>query len=1492
MKKRLLSALLALALVFVLLPTTALAGETTGKDYDISINGKGWKFEKDTPVYFYGYDPSNYFFSTTADHQWTTNSNLMLTKEGNTVTITIRPSKYHPYESPQFTLKKESTSTEKNDVPCIEMGNGNNLVITGKGTLNITRNESKSYGAALYSNVGDITINGGITVNVSFLNGKDYYNKNASSNAIYVGDNHNLTVSGSGTNVTATNQGFDSSPATVCVEGGTITVSGGASLSATNTYADNFSGSSVTQHFKSYAISGTESKPCTLIVADEKSSVTAWAYDEKYGKPFGFVTYNITGATVKAGSSAYYATETNIDNINGKEYVKISVPALETTADVLIAKENAVVGVRTSLGEGNGYYTYNKDTKTLTLEDVSITNVAHFIQFWAKDSYTIELKGTNTITGVTSAIRVPEKGYNNESLDGLNVTITGTGSLNVTANTYAIDMQVGNLIFNSTGNITLTTNTNYTVQKTVCNALHVAGSITIDNTKYDIVGARQEKNYPTETISDSSVFDPDYLNGYTVGGETTLFKTITITPAAAKDSTISYGKKTLKQGEIIKGEISGTATVATKGNTITLNNFKGTQALSFEATLADSTLVLEGTSTLSSIVTTQKGLTISGSGSLTVGSIKVTNNDNIRADLTITGGAHVTVNRPSEDKPAVEVSGNLTVTGDGTQLSAECTAATNPAIEVGGNVTISGNPGTNAYTVKAYNKYATQRGRDDKLRPSQMPSAIEISGDSLSISNSARVMAKTDSDGAAVWMPAQKVISVADASLIAQNRSHNFSTISFGDESNMGNIYAKGQEVNIVAENMLGSNSSLAHRAIKAFIYNHYNTGDSNPYYIKVVSEGVQSGGNVNVIPGHCTSTGGYKVTITRGDAYTTPQVAANYTIAGQTMYVGKYYKTDANGNITDGTAQDYNIYCDSKNDFTLNNATISSTGTGGSTGVIMTNLNYSSAQFHIKLIGTNSINNAGHHAILGEGAYSTIIIENAENASNTSLTISGNFLPVYSFGNVTINAEVVIINTNGNLISTIKDGNANGAFDLGSGYKCYASTDVSGSPLETYDAAKSSTYKYLRVTKENLTPTTPTTYTVTITGENISKYYRSEGELEQTVTAGEAIKTVTVAANGGYYFPDNYVKDLELPSGITATVSGDNWYLTIKGIPSKDATINLPVLSKRPTITVDIPLPVAGNKPATIDQIHLTCDDPNYTPEITGIRWNKGSLTEESVAIGANDTFVAGTCYNVKIFLSSGVADGAYKLAYAGGGDNPWYAYWDTSNFQLYFQATPAATHTHEKGDLQFNSEGHWYKCAADTSCTERIDFASHTYKDNICTVCNYVKPACSHTNLKYIDNNDYETHKVQCADCEEIIAEKEAHDIQGYVIDDAAGTHQAFCNKCHYRGLASHHSIIYVPKDNGHCKACAICKVQLGRVEEHTFENGVCTVCNATSGEIEPPTPDNPGTIVIIRPAEEEKPAQQPNPSTGANDLVGLAVAAAVAAALGSAALLRKHD
>lgn len=1326
MKKRLLSALLALALVFVLLPTTALAEVTTGKDYDISINGKGWKFEKDTPVYFYGYDPSNYFFSTTADHQWTTNSNLMLTKEGNTVTITIRPSKYHPYESPQFTLKKESTSTEKNDVPCIEMGNGNNLVITGKGTLNITRNESKSRGAALYSDVGDITINGGITVNVSFLNGKDYNNKNVSSNAIYVGDNHNLTVSGSGTNVTATNQGFDSSPATVCVEGGTITVSGGASLSATNTYDDNRSGSDDVkiQHFNSYAISGTKSNPCTLIVADEKSSVTATTNDftniaESWA--FKYTTIQAAGATIKAGSSASNSTVTTIDNISGQRYAKISVPALQKTSDVLIAGKDAVVGVETSIpsANGSGTYFYDQASKTLTLKDVNIasSSIINGIQFTKDGTYTINLVGTNTMSGFSTGISANSA---DQYVSNINITITGAGSLEVSTTSYAIAMNKGDLKFENTGAIKLATGKIGLNN----NALSVKGNITItDMSKYSVTGTQQTGGKPLG--SEVSLTEASQLKGGTTG-----YRIITITPAAAKDSTISYNRKTLKQGGIITGENGGTATVDSKNNTITLDNFKGNYPLEFNAEFTPNSITLIGDSTLSAVETKYQNLTISGSGSLTVGSIRVPNNTQHTANLTITGGAHVTVNRPSgEDEPAVEVSGNLTVTGEGTQLSAECTAATNPAIEVGGNVTISGNPGTNAYTVKAYNKYAIQRGRDDKLRPSQMPSAIEISGDSLSISGSAQVMAKTDSDGAAVWMPAQKVISVADASLIAQNRSHNFSTISFGDESNMGNIYAKGQEVNIVAENMLGSNSSLAHRAIKAFIYNHYNTGDSNPYYIKVVSEGVQSGGNVNVIPGHHTSTGDYKVTITRGDAYTTPQVAANYTIAGQTMYVGKYYKTDVNGNITDGTAQDYNIYCDSKNDFTLNNATISSTGTDVA---INTNIRYeTNVQHHIKLIGTNRINNTFKHAISAGSNSSTIIIEGVGNASDASLTINGNFLPIYSDGKVIINAEVVIVNTTDDnsfkgLIST-SDGK--GAFDLGSGYKCYASTSTTGTPLEEFNSANYSTYKYLRVT------------TLTLETGGGSTHQHVEGPWEADTQGGHHIKKCTECGEVMISEEHRYNYTYESPTThkVNCGVCGVNFVrahsYTNSYVPTEDGTQHHGKC-------------ICGAEETTLrDHVFVNgvC--------VCGVTQSGGDPTPDVPAAPTGLVGVAPTSEN-----------GNGKI-----------------------------TGTTAQMEYASSLEGDWTTCANDST-----DVPAGKY---------YVR-------MKKTDNTP-----------------------AGEAVE------------------------VTVPAYSG-------------------------------TGEIVPPTPDNPGTIVIIRPAEEEKPAQQPNPSTGANDLVGLAVAAAVAAALGSAALLRKHD
>lgn len=1316
MKKRLLSALLALALVFVLLPTTALAGETTGKDYDISINGKGWKFEKDTPVYFYGYDPSNYFFSTTADHQWTTNSNLMLTKEGNTVTITIRPSKYHPYESPQFTLKKESTSTEKNDVPCIEMGNDNNLVITGKGTLNITRNESKSYGAALYSNVGDITINGGITVNVSFLNGKDYYNKNATSNAIHVGNNHNLTVSGSGTNVTATNQGFDSSPATVCVEGGTITVSGGASLSATNTYADNFSGSDVTQHFKSYAISGTESKPCTLIVADEKSSVTAWAYDEKYGKPFGFVTYNITGATVKAGSSAYYATETTIDKINGKEYVKISIPALQTTSDVLIAKENAVVGVETKIptANGSGTYFYDQASKTLTLNNVNIasSSIINGIQFTKDGTYTIKLVGTNTMSGFSTGISANSA---DQYVSNINLTITGAGSLKVSTTSYAIAMNKGNLKFENTGNITLTTNHNFVTPR---NALYVAGSVTIDKTKYDITGEKPVVNPTTENLNGNPNLDT-ILKG-TSTNTYLYFKTITITPAAPKKSTISYDGKTLKQGQTITDENGGKATVAPNGNTITLNNFNGTKALSFEATYADSTLVLEGTNTLSSIVTTQKGLTISGSGSLTVGSIRVTNNYNIHADLTITDGAKVTAGTTTSDAKAIDITGNLTV-NSGATLTATNTSETNPTIDVTGNVTISGN-GTNEYTVSAHNSYNVQKDRDGHLSPSGVPSAIKIGG-TLKISAGARVMAQTDSYGAGVMLGLNSTITVADAFLSAKNSSCDFAAISFSGQT--GKIDVSGEKGEVVAENT-HAKTNLAYRAINAFVYNR-----NTDFYLKMQSEGVKEEAKNKIIApdGHDAS-GGKKVTITRSDEVA--RTESPVVIAGTTLRNDTYYTITNGSKVAEGTENNYNAFYNSTTKtLKLNNAQISHSfaheyGDGTDGAIIFKEYK----NYCIELSGTNTISSMNTYAINGDT--NSLTIKNAAETENAKLTLTGNWTAICSTEGLNIQSDVTMVNTK--RADHLMYVNGTFSFD---GYNAYASVNASGSPLVEYTVPtsgdKDAGYQYLRITKE------------------------------------------TLETGGG--------------STHQHTWDTTKWYDVGEGCHARKCT---------------------------------GCDEYDLTNKQAHYAWpdeNKGSEG-----------------HTEKCMLCD------YKYDQSVIKPHEWTGWW-VNDYQpeVHTQRCNCgylgSTHRTLKY-VAINGEQHQKRCPVD-GCDYKIESSTtaHVYAEgsNICTECGYDKSApCDHTGDRVYTNNGDGTHKVTCKACGATIVEKQSHEFN---------------------------------------------------------PTGVCIYCGATQSGGDP-TPDNPGTIVIIRPAEEEKPAQQPNPSTGANDLVGMAVAAAVVAVLGSVALLRKHD
>ena len=228
-------------------------------------------------------------------------------------------------------------------------------------------------------------------------------------------------------------------------------------------------------------------------------------------------------------------------------------------------------------------------------------------------------------------------------------------------------------------------------------------------------------------------------------------------------------------------------------------------------------------------------------------------------------------------------------------------------------------------------------------------------------------------------------------------------------------------------------------------------------------------------------------------------------------------------------------------------------------------------------------------------------------------------------------------------------------------------------------------------------------------------------------------------------------------------------------------------------------------------------------------------------------------------------------------------------------------APHTHTFGDTwTSDATNHWKTCK---DCDAIKDKAAHIFGDWIidqeptatesgskyreCTVCSYKEtvtiPAtgpCTHEGtLKYTDNGDWSTHKVECTACGQVINAKEAHAIHGYRINDVAGTHQEFCNKCSYNGPVLHHSnFIYVADGDSHYKKCGICGVRTGMKEAHIFENGKCTACGAADPSYVPPTDPAPveptpgGSVIIITPE-----ATGPVFLSGANQTVALGSAAA---------------
>lgn len=1316
MKKRLLSALLALALVFVLLPTTALADTTPVTDENVKINGSAVTVGNDISL-----GDGNGTYSYDKSTRTLTLNNATITATGSNIGIDFCDTTN--YVTYSVILTGENTVTSNNIA--IETTPNTNLTFTGGGNLKAITN---GYYQA-------IRVYGTLTIENSTLIAESsaYTATTVIWTLAMTGNNAKLEIS----NKSAAN-----------------IVAGTAGPASKNIDWSNY-------QFTTGSYSGdalTESDP----------EVCSWGTLNEY---LGFPTKKY---------SQYICI------------AKRTIPALTKTSDVFIAGEKAVVSQWTNIpaDTGTGSYSYDADKKELTLKDVNIasSSIINGIQFTKDGTYTINLVGTNTMSGFSTGISANSA---DQYVSNINITITGAGSLEVSTTSYAIAMNKGDLKFENTGAIKLATGKIGLNN----NALSVKGNITItDMSKYSVTGTQQTGGKPLG--SEVSLTEASQLKGGTTG-----YRIITITPAAAKPSTISYDGTTLKQGETIKDGKGGTATVATKGNTITLNNFKGTKALSFDATLADSTLVLEGTNTLSSIVTTQKGLTISGPGSLTVGSIRVPNITRHTANLTINGGAHVTVGTAELTTRAIDVNGSLTVTNG----SLTATSASNnvPTVQVGGNASFTGS------TVTITN-HSDRQGKSGEY--SYAVSTGLYVGGTLDIKNAAKVTS-TVIGGNAIYANDNITISGDNTEVNAQNSAYKFSaistngTVNISDNSTVKAENGKKHQGDLTGET--DPSTGKTYNACPAITGKIANKNTQNKLHIEGFTtsnpgsnpkEGVVLNFDINPSSAERYILH-YDVTITRGDEVA--RTESPVVIAGTTLLNDTYYTITDGSTVAVGTdSNNYNAFYDSETKtLKLNNAKISTTTNNAAIEI--------RGDLAITVTGTNELKGNYNHCIESWSKFTINGTGTLEmtNGSNTAASV------IYcSNGNsLTIDAEVIIKNEArpGNLIFTVTDN----AYSFAEGYNVYASTDVSGSPLEAYDAAKGSTYKYLRVTKENLAPTTPTTYTVIINAGSNMKY-ESSGALTQVVTKDAAITEVKFIAASGHYFPADYVSKMNLPAGLTAEIRENSWYLIIKGTPTSDVTINLPAASVRPTITVSMPTPVAGNTPATANDITLT-----YTPSqgssrnlrVGSVIWEsyvpdgpKGESIKVTGTLSSGDKFVEGTKYRATINFE-GVSED-YAIVPAAGTTKWSNAEWGWSTMTLYFDATGAPCTHQYTNDWHANGNTHWHECEL---CKAHADEAEHTYGDWIIDI-----PAT--------DTTDGSKHRI--------------------------------CSVCQYQETAS------IPKTG--------------------------------TGEIVPPTPDNPGTIVIIRPAEEEKPAQQPNPSTGANDLVGMAVAAAVVAVLGSVALLRKHD
>ncbi|MFR5865848.1 MAG: hypothetical protein ACLUFV_12275 [Acutalibacteraceae bacterium] len=228
---------------------------------------------------------------------------------------------------------------------------------------------------------------------------------------------------------------------------------------------------------------------------------------------------------------------------------------------------------------GDGKVTLDVENKTLTIENVALTD---FVSFEATEEFTLIVKGTNTITPETGIIGIGT----NQNPPTLNIVLE-EGPLDITVDTAnAIYIRGGDLKVSGAGSLTLTSEGGYPT-------LFAPGDITFDGVTVDITGDQvgifsnevydevEEDYIPTAVTMRNATVDIDVSAGdsqavYCFYGSITIEDTVLTTTTSTTEESENYALYV--DGDLLikgdKTDVKHTGGIGFDADTITIEGGK------------------------------------------------------------------------------------------------------------------------------------------------------------------------------------------------------------------------------------------------------------------------------------------------------------------------------------------------------------------------------------------------------------------------------------------------------------------------------------------------------------------------------------------------------------------------------------------------------------------------------------------------------------------------------------------------------------------------------------------------------------------------------------------------------------------------------------------------------------------------------------------------------------------------------------------------------